>query len=345
MEQVRKWFLENRRSFPWREGCDPYAVLISEVMLQQTRASVVVGYFQRWMARFPNIELLSQASEAEVVKLWEGLGYYSRARNLLEIAKVVVAQYDGKIPDTLEELLKLKGIGEYTAGAILAFGFHKKGIALDGNVTRVIARFSAFEKDAKKFAKELRQILSDNLPDAEPHIAMEGLIELGATICAKVPLCNLCPLKESCLGYKQGIAITLPILPQRKPITELFRLVGCISFQGQYLLKIGEKGKIMASLFEFPYIDCDKDLIFSEAKLRIEQGLGLKLKLIAPLQREKHHFTRFKAHLFPFLFEVNAKIDIPGHVWVNKNSLHALPFSAGHRKILNQIFFKRVVGK
>ena len=256
MEQVRKWFLENRRSFPWREECDPYAVLISEVMLQQTRASVVVSYFQRWMERFPNVELLSQANESEVVKLWEGLGYYSRARNLLELAKVVVSQYDGKIPDTLEDLLKLKGIGDYTAGAILSFGFHKKGVALDGNVARVIARVSAFEKDVKRNAKELRQIVHDLLPEKEPHIVMEGLIELGATICGKTPLCNLCPLKDNCLAYKKGIVKSLPILPERKKVTELFRFVACISFENEYLVKQNEKGEVMASLFEFPYIDC-----------------------------------------------------------------------------------------
>ncbi len=337
MEQVRKWFLENRRSFPWREGVSAYLVLVSEVMLQQTRASVVIDYFNRWMKRFPTIEMLSQATESEVIKLWEGLGYYSRARNLLEIAKEIVSQYDGRIPDTLAELLRLKGIGDYTAGAILAFGFHKKSVALDGNVTRVVSRLVAFEKDAKKHANELRQIVYDLLPDREPHIVMEGLIELGATICAKNPLCNLCPLKENCIAYKKGIATTFPILPQRKPITELFRLVGCISFQNEYLVKQGEKGKIMASLFEFPYIDCEKDLILSCSQKKLEQLLEIQLKLIAPLQREKHHFTRYRAHLFPFHFEVSSKREILGYRWVKKNLLNTLPFSSGHKKVLTQL--------
>lgn len=334
MEQVRKWFLENRRSFPWRKGASAYPVLISEVMLQQTRASVVVDYFNRWMERFPTIEVLSQATELDVIKLWEGLGYYSRARNLLELSKVVVSQYDGKIPATLEELLKLKGIGDYTAGAILAFGFHKKSVALDGNVMRVASRLITFEKDVKKHANELRQIVHELLPDKEPHIVMEGLIELGATICTKNPLCNLCPLKENCLAYKKGLVTAFPILPQRKPITELFRLVGCISFQNEYLVKQGEKGKIMASLFEFPYIDCEKDLILTSSQKELELTLGIQLRLIAPLQRVTHHFTRFKAHLFPFHFETSLKKEIPGYSWVDRNLLNLLPFSSGHRKIL-----------
>lgn len=337
MEQVRKWFLENRRSFPWREGVSAYLVLVSEVMLQQTRASVVVDYFNRWMERFPNIEKLSQASESEVIKMWEGLGYYSRARNLLELAKVIVNQYDGVIPNTLEELLKLKGIGDYTAGAILAFGFRKKSVALDGNVMRVASRLVAFDKDAKKYASELRQIVYNLLPDEDPHIVMEGLIELGATICAKNPLCNLCPLKEKCVAYKKGIATSFPILPQRKQVIELFRLVGCISHQNEYLVKQGEKGKIMASLFEFPYIDCEKDLILSSSQNKLEHLLGIQLKLIAPLQREKHHFTRYRAHLFPFHFEVSSKREILGYRWVKKNLLNTLPFSSGHKKVLTQL--------
>jgi A/G-specific adenine glycosylase len=337
MEQVSIWFLKNQRNLPWREGKDPYSVLVSEVMLQQTRAVVVIPYFRRWMSRFPTLVALSEATEVEVVKLWEGLGYYSRARNLLELAKTVVSQYEGKLPNSLEELLKLKGLGPYTAGAILSFGFYQKAVALDGNVERVIARFVGFKKEVKKHGKELRQIVYDFLPDKEPYITMEGLIELGATICAKKPLCNLCPLSKSCLAYKMGMQEILPILPERKPITELFRFVACILHQDQYLVKQGEKGKLMEGLFEFPYIDIAKDFILSESQNELEKSLDLPLTLIAPLPREKHHFTRFKANLIPFHFRTSQKKSIPGYTWLHKNDLNDHPFSSGHLRILKKI--------
>ncbi|MBM3192618.1 MAG: A/G-specific adenine glycosylase [Chlamydiae bacterium] len=339
MEQVRKWFLENRRVFPWREEKNPYAVLVSEIMLQQTRAIVVVPYFEKWMKKFPNLEALSRASEEEVIKLWEGLGYYSRARNLLALSKLLVHQNFGNIPQSYEELLRLKGIGHYTAGAIVSFGYGKKEAALDGNVIRVITRLVAFEKQANKEIKTLRKIVYDFLPDVEPEIVMEGLIELGATICMKKPLCQKCPLKTDCLAFKNGNTEKFPLLPKKKKITKLFRFVGCITFQNEYLVKLPEKGKIMSSLYEFPYIEAEEDFIFTKFQKKIENQLGLRLKLISPLKKEKHHFTRYQADLFPFHFEAIQKKEITGCVWVSKNTLFELAFSAGHRRIKNKIDF------
>jgi A/G-specific adenine glycosylase len=339
MEQVRKWFLENRRVFPWRTLKNPYAVLVSEIMLQQTRAAVVVPYFEKWMQRFPNLEALSKASEDEVIKLWEGLGYYSRARNLLHLAKVLVQENLGKIPESFPDLLKLKGIGHYTAGAIVSFGYEKKEAALDGNVIRVITRLLAFEKQANKEVKTLRKIVYDFLPDTEPHIVMEGLIELGATICLKKPLCNICPLQTNCLAFKKGSVENFPVLPIKKPITKLFRFVGCISFEGEYLVRRSEKGKIMSGLYEFPYLESEEDFIFSQMKKKLEQTLKLSLEFVAPLCKEKHHFTRYQAHLSPFQFKALDKKEVLGHAWVSKNELLNLPFSAGHRRIVNKIDF------
>jgi len=216
----------------------------------------------------------------------------------------------------------------------LSFGFHKKAVALDGNVTRVMARWFAFESSNKK---ELQQKIFEILPDQEPHIVMEGLIELGATVCLKRPLCNLCPLQTSCLGFQRGLTETLPVLPARKPITELFRFVGCISYKDEYLLKQGEKGKLMADLFEFPYIECEKEPAPSLYQKELEELLHTPLKLLSPLGREKHHFTRYKANLYPFHFSTPQKKEIKGHVWVHKDLLTTLPFSSGHKKILQKL--------
>ncbi len=337
MDIVARWFLENRRSFPWREEKSPYGVLISEVMLQQTRAVVVVSYFQRWMKKFPTIHALANASEEEVIKLWEGLGYYSRARNLLKLALEVVEKFEGVIPSSYEELLKLKGIGHYTAGAILAFGFEKKAVALDGNVIRVISRYVGFAKDAKKYQNELRQITLDLLPNEDAHVVMEGLIELGATVCTKKPICQECPLKRECKAYQNNQIESFPILPQKPKSIELFRFVGCIYHDNEILLKLNPPKGIMAGLYEFPYIQCDEDFNISEAQEILEKQVGLNLTFIAPLKREKHHFTKFKANLFPSLFQAPQKSVVSGYVWVDISELETLPFSSGHKKILTQL--------
>lgn len=339
MEQVRKWFLENRRIFPWREEKNPYAVLVSEIMLQQTRAVVVVPYFQRWMKQFPNLDALSKATEEEVIKLWEGLGYYARARNLLALAKFLVNKNLGKIPESYDDLLQLKGIGHYTAGAIVSFGYGKKEAALDGNVIRVITRLLAFEKQANKEIKRLREIVYDLLPENEPEIVMEGLIELGATVCMKKPLCQSCPIKTNCLAFQKGNMELFPILPIRKKLTKLFRFVGCISFENEYLIKLPEKGKIMASLYEFPYIETNEDFIFTKTQKSLQKKLDLLLKFVGPLTKEKHHFTRYQAHLSAFHFEALEKKEISGHIWISKNKLSELAFSAGHRRIKDKIKF------
>jgi A/G-specific adenine glycosylase len=337
MEQVTKWFLENRRSFPWREKVDPYRVVVSEIMLQQTRAVYVVDYFNRWMDRFKTIQDLSEASNEEVVKLWEGLGYYSRARNLLALAKEVISKFEGKIPDNEEDLLSLKGIGDYTAGAILAFGFGKKAVALDGNVMRVMSRYLAFDKDVKKYSKEIKNKLFQLLPDQDAKICMEGLIELGSEICTKKPKCNLCPLKSSCKAFELNLQEVLPILPKRKEILRIHRFVACICKEDQFLLIQRGKGEIMEGLYEFPYIEISESFHFSKEMKKIEEAFGLNLELDAPLKKISHTFTRFKAHLYPYVFKCQEIKEVPKHEWVNRDELEKLPFSSGHKRILKEI--------
>jgi A/G-specific adenine glycosylase len=337
MEQVSKWFLENRRSFPWREDVDPYKVVVSEIMLQQTRASFVVAYFNRWMERFPTLKELSKASQDEVVKLWEGLGYYSRARNLLKLAIEVEEKFHGIIPDDEKSLLSLKGIGDYTAGAILSFGFGKKAPAVDGNVMRVMARYLAFEKDVKKHAKEIKGLLFHLLPDDQPSVCMEGLIELGAEICTKVPKCNLCPLRKGCKAFEKGMVKDLPILPKRKEVLPLYRFVACIHFYYEFLVTKRKAGEIMQGLYEFPYLDIAPSFQVSKEISNIEANLGLTLELDFPLKKQTHTFTRYKAFLSPFFLTAKVKKEISGCEWIRKNELLSYAFSSGHKKILEEI--------
>lgn len=333
--KLKEWFLQARRVFPWRQEITPYRVWVSEVMLQQTRAKVVIDYFNAWMQTFPTLQSLANATEEAVIKQWEGLGYYSRARNLRLGAIEVMEKYNGVVPDDRASLLEIKGLGPYTAGAILSFAFQKRAPALDGNVIRVLSRYLAFEKDVIKGRRELEGLLLDFLPQEEPHIAMEALIELGALVCQKQPACNLCPLKDSCLAHLRDEVAKFPIKKNKREITPLFRFVACIFADGAYLLKKGEKGKVMEGLFEFPYLDTEQDPLPSQYIKEMETQLGLPLRVISPLPKQKHHFTRYQAHLYPFLLHADKRSPVQGYEWVT--DLKKLPFSSGHKKIMGSL--------
>ncbi|KAN0027355.1 hypothetical protein ACTFIV_006937 [Dictyostelium citrinum] len=254
MKELEEWFLEYKRCLPWRENTTPYRVWISEVMLQQTQVSVVIPYFLRWMQKFPTITDLAHASEAVVMKAWEGLGYYSRARNLHTCAKIITDQYEGIIPTSEEALSALPGFGPYTVGAVRSFAFHQKSAAVDGNVIRVLSRYFASSQDCSKRAY-YEQLTLSILPDQNPWITMEGLIELGATVCKKTPNCSICPLQEKCQGYQTQTALEFPKKLKKAPITKLTRYVMVICYQDLVLVKQEKEKKVMSGLYEFPYGD------------------------------------------------------------------------------------------
>ena len=239
MEALHEWFFHNRRDFPWRSHPTPYRVWISEVMLQQTRASVVVSYFNRWMELFPNVQALATAPLDEVIKAWEGLGYYSRARNLHAAAQQIVLQFEGKIPETRAELSQLKGLGPYTIGAILSFGFHQRAAAIDGNAMRVLSRYFSIEESLDK--AKTRQLIAQKgeeiLDEKTPWITAEALIELGASLCAPRPHCEECPLRTECRGFQNGKAPYLPNKKEPDPIASLFRVVPVVVSKEKVLLK------------------------------------------------------------------------------------------------------------
>lgn len=335
MRELNEWFIANRRDFPWRRDPTPYKVWVSEVMLQQTRASVVIPYFEKWMELFPDVETLGSASLESVIKCWEGLGYYSRARNLHLGAKEIIDRFGGKIPSRREDLMTIRGLGPYTIGAILSFGFKKKAAAVDGNVTRVLSRFFCIEENVckapvkRKIAKGAEALLDHE----EPWITAEALIELGATICTPKPRCDLCPLQENCLGREK--ADLLPIKNQEKEITYLKRAVILLECEEKVLIKKGEKGKIMADLYEFPYFEMDDIWSFRKIISEIEKTFCVHAEMVEKLKIVTHTFTRYKAHLYPIRFKVQECKEIEGYNWVEKDELLKLPFSSGHRRILS----------
>jgi A/G-specific adenine glycosylase len=260
IEKLHLWFEENKREFPWREERTPYRVWVSEVMLQQTRASVVIPYFIRWMKLFPDIKSLAQASLSTVIKSWEGLGYYSRARRLHEGAKDIYHRFKGTLPSCPDQLRSIKGLGPYTIGAILNFGFHKKAPAIDGNVIRVLSRYFSIEENVGRASTKrlLEQKVNIWLENSAPWVTSEALIELGATICLPKPQCSICPIHSDCLGFSSGKASMLPIKTSSPEIIDLYRMVAVIESDGFFLVKKAEPGKVMADLYEFPYFEIKK---------------------------------------------------------------------------------------
>lgn len=214
------WFAHAKRAMPWRETRDPYHVLLSEVMLQQTQVVTVIPYFERFVARFPTPEALAAAPEAEVLKAWEGLGYYSRARNLQAAARAIATQHAGRVPDAWEAMRALPGVGDYTAGAVLSIAYGVPVPAVDGNVLRVISRLFALEADiAQPAAKRaVEAIVRAEQPSSAPGAFNEALMELGATVCTPArPRCEACPLAAHCRAHEEGRTQTLPVKSKKAP--------------------------------------------------------------------------------------------------------------------------------
>lgn len=337
---LKRWFLNHRRDLPWRENPTPYAVWVSEVMLQQTQVAVVIPYFERWMEAFPTIKTLAEAKEEEVIKAWEGLGYYSRARNLHKGAQYVCEHFQDSLPSHTEELNQIKGLGPYTIGAIQSFAFHQKTPAVDGNVMRVIARYRMLEEDIakQKTVKNVREWIKERLPDQESWLVNEGLIELGATVCKRKPECFNCPLQKGCLSFRHGRQNELPIKGNRTPSIPLHRVVAVIHYDDHFLVRKGQKGEIMQGLHEFPYFETSLENWKHEMTVHeVKKLYGLHTFLKQALPSVKHTFTKYRVSLTPFLLQAKRKVEVEDHEWKTLAELKQLAFSSGHRRIFGCI--------
>lgn len=300
-----KWYDKNRRILPWREEPTPYRVWVSEIMLQQTRVEAVKPYFERFMEALPDIESLAGAPEEVLLKLWEGLGYYNRVRNLQKAAVQVMSEYGGVMPSEYEELLKLKGIGSYTAGAIASIAYGKPVPAVDGNVLRVLSRIGRREEDILLPAvkKRMEQELLAVMPK-RPGDFNQAMMEIGATVCVPngAPHCEVCPLAELCLAKEAGVQSEYPKKSGKKPrsIEELTVLV--IQDENRVALhKRPDKG-LLAGMYEFPTVEGHKS---PEEIIRILEQKGLKILRILPLQEARHIFTHKEWHMWGYMVRVD----------------------------------------
>lgn len=255
INNLEEWFLKNRRSLPWRKDKNPYHVWISEVMLQQTRIEAVISYYERFMKELPDISTLANVSEDKLLKLWEGLGYYNRARNLKKAASMIMEKYGGVFPTIYSEIIKLPGIGEYTASAIASICFGEKCVTVDGNVMRVFTRFyndsSNISKDSTKVMihDKLLSIITDT-----PGYFNEGMMELGEVICIPngIPKCEGCPLRDGCLSYQNGNYYLFPVRDEKKVKEEVDMTVIIPIWEGKTLVRKRKNPGLLHNLYEFP---------------------------------------------------------------------------------------------
>ena len=319
-KRLLNWYQQNARQLPWRENCDPYPVWLSEIMLQQTRVDTVIDYYNRFLEIFPTIHELAAADEERVLKMWEGLGYYSRARNLHKTAKIIVEEYEGKFPRTYQELLKLPGIGSYTAGAISSISFNLPLAAVDGNVLRVISRITEDYRciDEEKTKKDIGNRLGEVYPRNRCGDFTQSLMELGATICLPngLPLCEECPMMDLCMANKNKVQGLLPVRKEKSPRKIQQRTLFIFHSQDRIALQKRKEKGVLEGLWELPNID--GILEESEVSLYVEKlgGLGYVIK---KKKKGQHIFTHIKWEMV--CYDIHCPSTFGPYIWADPQAI------------------------
>ena len=300
------WYDGHARILPWREEPTAYRVWVSEIMLQQTRVEAVKPYYERFMEALPNVQALANAKEEQLLKLWEGLGYYNRVRNLQKAAKTVVEQHDGVIPDTFEELCRLSGIGSYTAGAIASIAYGKRTPAVDGNVLRVIARVRLDDRDIlnAKVKKSVEDDIRQIMPEDRPGDFNQALMELGAVCCIPngEPKCQMCPWHDFCEARKQGCMTDYPKKTPKKARTIEYKTVLVLQDEHKVAFRKRPDKGLLAGMYEFPCLDgiCSERQVLAYLK-----SIGLSAVHIRKLADSKHIFTHKEWHMVGYAVRVD----------------------------------------
>jgi A/G-specific adenine glycosylase len=342
-ERLLTWWDAGHADLPWRATRDPYAIWIAEVMLQQTQIATVIPYYARWLARFPTVERLAAAELDEVLKLWEGLGYYSRARNLHAAAREIVAEHGGTLPDTVEALRALPGIGPYTAGAIASIAFGRRAPVLDGNVIRVLSRLMDLEDDVTETAtkKALWALAASLVPAERAGEYNEALMELGQRICVPAaPACHRCPLAAVCRARARGTQLERPVRPPRRNTPHYDVVAGVIyRADGAFLIAKRSAEGLLGGLWEFPGGKQEDGESLPDALRReIEEELGIEIAVGMGLGQIKHAYAHFRITLHAFQARhvggEPANIGVADHAWVTLDDVDGYAFAVTDRKII-----------
>lgn len=344
------WYRRAQRRLPWRAVSgtpDPYRIWVSELMLQQTRVETVVPYFLRFTERFPDLASLAAASEAEVLSLWSGLGYYSRARALHRAARIVVREGSGRFPEDVEGWMALPGVGRYTAGAIVSIAFGKPAPILDGNVARVLARLYGLRGDPRTGAlkQELWKLAERILPRRSIADFNQALMELGALVCTpRAPRCLLCPLQEDCVANREGLQLRLPELPARPKTTRVVMAAAIVEERRKILVYRRTRTELLKDLWELPLGECREGEAPREAVAREARGTyGIALEVGEEVARVKHSIMSRRITLHAFEAELITSPTGPTaalegeYRWVSRDGVSELAMSSMVRKVLEKI--------
>jgi A/G-specific adenine glycosylase len=346
------WYSQFGRDLPWRHSRDPYAIWVSEVMLQQTQVKTVIPYYQRWMSLFPTIQDLAAADQQQVLKAWQGLGYYARARNLHQAAQEVVLNYSGVFPDQLEVTLSLPGIGRTTAGGILSAAFDQPVAILDGNVKRVLARLVALQIAPKRAIADLWQLSEALLDRQQPRNFNQALMDLGATVCTPHhPNCDRCPWSSHCQAYNLGIQSELPMSETRAPLPHKIIGVAVIwNSQGQILIDRRPQTGLLGGLWEFPGGKVEpEETIEACIQREIREELGIEIEVGDRLIVVDHTYTHFRVtlnvHHCHHLSGEPQPIECDEIRWVELTELDQYPFPKANVQIIEALQREREIGK
>jgi A/G-specific adenine glycosylase len=302
--KLLKWYSANKRSFPWREDPQPYAVWVAEIMAQQTRLETMLPYYQRWMERYPTVRELATATQQEVLGLWEGLGYYGRARNLHKAAQVVVSEYNGELPASVEELLTLPGIGRYTAGAIASIAFGADQPVVDGNIKRVLARVFAISEAVNTSTGEKRvwSTAEEQLPQGRAGDYNQALMDLGALVCLpRQPRCEACPLADLCKANELKVQEEFPVKQKRAMVPHYTVTAAVLSRGEQVLIAQRKPNELLGGMWEFPGgKQKPGESLENCLKREIKEELGVKIEVGEQVGVFRHAYTHFKVTLYAF---------------------------------------------
>jgi A/G-specific adenine glycosylase len=338
------WYDTNARSLPWRSDPTPYKVWVSEIMLQQTQVETVIPYFQRFINRFPDLSRLALAEEIEVLQVWEGLGYYSRARNLHKAARLLVEDYDGKIPADSVTLKSLPGIGGYTAGAIASMAFGAPEPALDANIRRVTIRLlDLHEPPGSKQDGRLWDFLRQILPDTRTGDFNQALMDLGSAVCLPAqPVCQVCPLQGNCLAFQRGTQAELPVRKPKARIPHKLVVAAVITRGSEVLLARRPSDGMLGNLWEYPggSVPEDSQDLTDALKALLGSRFGLSVDVVSPFGTFKHAYTHFRITLHAFACEPAdpAYLTLPqGFEWVPIGALSDYPMGKVARLISQEL--------
>lgn len=333
------WYGKEGRDLPWRHTRDPYRIWLSEIMLQQTTVAAVIPYYERFLKHFPTLESLASASLDDVITLWAGLGYYSRARNLYSAARQIREEFSGVFPRSIEGLMSLPGIGRSTAGAILSIAFDEPAPILDGNVRRVLVRLFAWPDDPRssRAEKQLWSWAAALTPDEEPHDYAQAIMDLGATICTpREPVCAECPLQTICQAFAKGLAADLPATRKKTKVPVRRQVALVLASDKGLLLRQRPAQGFLGGLWELPAVDLAEDIDAAQVASRMLADFGFRGEL-KQVDDIRHAYSHFKLELTVFRAEVKASFFVAESgpmQWFHEEELSGLAVHGAHKKVL-----------